>query len=90
MSPQQLRAWDDTKNTLERPIEQLRRIPAADPPSLASRADGWLAAHNVLRGNPVERMRDLISPPTIDTRPMPAPEAPSVALGYANKSRLVR
>lgn len=89
----QLQAWDNTKNTLERPIQQLKSVPAADT-SLAGRADEWLAsrANPVVAGmdHPFTRLKGLFSPPTMPTAPEPGPEAPSVALGYANRSRLVK
>jgi hypothetical protein len=90
MSQQQLAAWDAKKNALERPIQQLTRIPAADT-SLLGRADEYLDARPELGlDHPFARLKGLISPPAMPTAPEPGPGAPSVALGYANRSRLVK
>jgi hypothetical protein len=88
MSPAQLQSWDDTKNALERPIRQLQRVPAPDH-SLAERGDAWAAAHTTL-DHPFSRLKGLFVTPTMPMEAPPAPEAPSAALGYANRSKLVR
>jgi hypothetical protein len=90
MSKPELANWDETKKTLERPIEQLQRIPAKSAPTVSSKVDDWLAQHTIFGDRPLERARGILSPPTIDTRPLGTPEAPSTALGYANLSEDVR
>jgi len=89
MSQAELAQWDKTKTTLERPIQELQRVPAAQHNPAAS-TDSWLAQHTIFNGHPLQRALDFISKPTIDTRPLPAPSAPSTALGYANPSEYVR
>jgi len=87
MTPAQLAAWDATKNALERPISQLAAVPAQDT-SVAARIDHYLNQRGF--GDPLSRLLGIISPPTMSMAPQPTPGAPSVALGYANKSKLVR
>lgn len=87
MSRQQLQNWDTTKMALERPIRQLANIPQADS-SLGGRVDHYL--HDRGFGEPIARLRGILSPPSLDVSPLPPPAAPSVALGYANRSKLVR
>lgn len=87
MSRQQLQQWDNTKMALERPIRQLASIPAQDN-SIGGRIDHYL--HERGFGDPIARIRGVLSPPTLNASPQPPPEAPSVALGYANRSKLVR
>lgn len=88
MTPARLQQWDTTKTTLERPIRQLQMIPGPDT-TVASRGDNWLNNHGIA-GNPLQTLSSLISPPSMNTQPQPVPSAPSVALGYANPSKLVR
>jgi hypothetical protein len=87
MMPAQLAAWDRTKAALERPIRQLAAVPAKDV-SIAGNIDHYLNQRGF--GDPLARLMGLISPPTMNTAPQPVPDAPSVALGYANRSKLVR
>jgi hypothetical protein len=96
MAPAQLQAWDNKKNALERPIQQLKDIPAPDN-SLASRADAWLNQRPIGQmlsnhgaSNPFELVKGIFSPPSMPTAPQAIPGAPSVALGYANPSKLAR
>lgn len=93
MSVPQLQQWDDTKNVLERPVRQLMAVPPQDK-SLAGRADEWLATRADPQfsslDHPFTRLKGLFSQPTMNLAPQPAPDAPSVALGYANPSKLVR
>lgn len=87
MTPAQLAAWDATKNALERPINQLAAVPGQDT-SVSGRIDHYLNQRGF--GDPLSRLLGIISPPTMNTAPQPVSGAPSVALGYANKSKLVR
>jgi hypothetical protein len=80
--------WDQTKQTLERPIRQLQRVPPPDN-SWAERGDSWLRDRGVA-SDPLERMRGLFVTPKMALDPLAPPEAPSTALGYANPSKLVR
>jgi hypothetical protein len=91
MSPPQLAKWDETKNALERPIRQLMAVPPPDT-SLAGKADEWLAERPLGKylDHPFSRLLGQIQTPALQTQPQPVPSAPSVALGYANKSKLVR
>jgi hypothetical protein len=91
MSPAQLQQWDTTKNTLERPIRQLMQIPPPNT-SLAGKADEWLAERPIGKflDHPFTRLAGQFSTPALQVQPQPAVSAPSVALGYANKSKLVR
>jgi hypothetical protein len=82
MNRAQLQNWDTQKNALERPIQQLKDIPPADT-SLLGRIDARL------QGNPISYLRSFISP-SMPAAPQAIPGAPSVALGYANRSKLVR
>lgn len=89
MTQKQLEDWDTYKNTLERLVNQLKRVPAQDT-SLAGKIDRGLG----MTSAPLERAKDyvsgMISPPKINTTPLPAQNAaPSAALGYANLSKLV-
>jgi hypothetical protein len=88
MSRAALQQWDDTKNTLERPIQQLQRVPPPDN-SRAERGDSWLHQHGI-NGDILERLKGVFQTPQMPTGPQPPPQAPSVALGYANRSKLVR
>jgi hypothetical protein len=90
MSAPQLQAWDNTKNTLERPIRQLMAVPAPDT-SLAGKADEWLAERPIGQylDHPFTRLAGQLSIPGMKAQPQPVPSAPSVALGYPNKSKLV-
>lgn len=87
MTQAQLAAWDRTKTALERPIQQLAAVPAQDD-SLGGKIDHYLYERGL--GTPYARLMGLIAPPTMNTVPQPVPGAPSVALGYANRSKLVR
>jgi len=87
MTPAQLAAWDRTKTALERPIQQLANVPAQDN-SMTGQIDHYLNQRGF--GDPLSRLLGLISPPTMTTAPQPYPSAPSVALGNANRSKLVR
>jgi hypothetical protein len=88
MSPHQLDQWDTTKNTLERPIRQLQMIPPPDT-SFAGRADGWLNRQGIA-GGPIEHLKSMISPPSLQTQPQPIAGPPSRALGYPLRSNVVR
>ncbi len=88
MSVPQLQQWDTTKNTLERPIRQLQAIPPAET-GVAGHVDHFF--HERGLGDPVSYAKtflglDRIHAPIAN----PVPDAPSVALGYANPSKLVR
>lgn len=87
MTPAQLAAWDQTKTALERPIQQLANVPAQNN-SVVGKVDHYLNQRGF--GSPLEQLMGILSPPTMSTAPQPTPGAPSVALGYANKSKLVR
>lgn len=87
MTPAQLAAWDKTKTALERPIQQLASVPAQNN-SVAGKVDHYLNQRGF--GSPLEQLMGVLSPPTMSAAPQPAPAAPSVALGYANRSKLVR
>jgi hypothetical protein len=87
MSSSQLQDWDITKNALERPIRQLASVPAQDT-SIGGRIDHYM--HQRGLGDPISTLEGIISPPSLDASPLPNPSAPSVALGYANRSKLVR
>lgn len=87
MSSKQLQDWDTTKTALERPIRQLANVPPQDT-SLGGRIDHYFDQHGF--GNPIARVRGILSTPTMNTTPAPPPDAPSVALGFANRSKLVR
>lgn len=87
MTPAQLAAWDATKTALERPIQQLANVPAQDN-SVSGQVDHYLDQRGF--GDPLARLMGLISPPVMNTSPQPIPSAPSVALKYANRSKLVR
>jgi hypothetical protein len=93
MSRSQLQAWDNTKTALERPIRQLMAVPKQDT-SLAGKADEWLATRQDPRlsglDHPFTRLKGIFSQPKMSTAPQVPPDAPSVALGYANRSKLVR
>jgi hypothetical protein len=87
MSPKQLQDWDTTKTTLERPIRQLAAVPAKDT-SIGGRIDRYFDLRGF--GDPIAKVKGILSPPSINMAPQSNPEAPSVALGYANRSKLVR
>jgi hypothetical protein len=87
MSRKQLQDWDTTKTALERPIQQLANVPAQDA-SIGGRIDHYLDQRGL--GDPIARVKGVLSPPKMSMAPQPTPEAPSVALGYANRSKLVR
>lgn len=87
MSHSQLADWDATKTALERPIRQLASVPAQDT-SIGGRIDHYLDQRGF--GDPIARVRGILSPPAMNPAPQPNPSAPSVALGYANRSKLVR
>ena len=87
MNPAQLQDWDNKKNALERPISQLIAVPGKDT-SLTGRADDMLASYGL--GHPLSRIAGQFSAPAMPKGPVSQPEAPSVALGYANRSKLVR
>jgi len=87
MSKDQLNAWDATKNTLERPLQQLIAVPAQDN-SVSGKIDHYLHVRGF--GDPISQLKGILSPPTMNTSPQPVPSAPSAALGYANRSKLVR
>lgn len=87
MNRSQLQDWDTTKTALERPIQQLSSVPGQNN-SIGGRIDHYLDQRGF--GDPIARVKGILSPPTMSTGPQPNPEAPSVALGYANRSRLVR
>lgn len=87
MSRSQLQGWDTTKTALERPIRQLASVPAQDN-SIGGKINHYLDQRGF--GEPITRARGILSPPTMSMAPQPNPEAPSVALGYANRSKLVR
>jgi hypothetical protein len=87
MSQKQLQDWDITKNALERPIQQLASVPGQDN-SIGGRIDHYFDQRGF--GDPIARARGLLSPARMSTAPQPSPGAPSVALGYANRSKLVR
>jgi hypothetical protein len=87
MNPQQLQDWDTTKTALERPIRQLANVPPQDV-SLGGRIDHFLDQRGF--GAPIARVKGILSTPDMNTVPQPPPDAPSVALGYANRSKLVR
>lgn len=85
---QQLAQWDQTKRALERPIQQLQAIPAAET-GLSGKVDAYAHAHGM--GTPVDSLKTFLGFGGIHA-PIanPTPSAPSVALGYANPSKLVR
>lgn len=97
MNLKQLQQWDQTKQALERPISQLQQV-AAPSNSLAERGDAFLnnytygngALNSLLTQQPLERLMGLISSPSMNTSPLQPQSAPSSALGYANRSKLVR
>lgn len=87
MSRSQLQDWDTTKTALERPIRQLASVPGQDN-SIGGSIDHYLDQRGF--GDPISRIKGILSPPTMSMAPQPNLEAPSVALGYANRSKLVR
>ncbi len=91
MSREQLQQWDTTKAALERPIRQLLAVPPPDN-SLAGRADEWIAERPLgeLLDHPFTRLKGILVPPPMPKGPDAPPEPPSVALGFADRSKLVR
>lgn len=88
MSRPQLQRWDATKNTLERPIRELQAVPAAET-GIGGHIDQFL--HERGLGDPVSYAKTFLGlSPLVPKVLNPAPDAPSVALGFANPSRLVR
>jgi hypothetical protein len=101
MSKPELAAWDEKKAALERPIQQMQRIPPRPPPTMTSKADSWLATklpsvekflekQEGVGARPLQHLHDMLIVPPVPQAPIPQPEAPSVALGYANPSHYVR
>ena len=91
MTPEQLQQWDTTKAALERPIRQLLAVPPPDT-SLAGKADEWIAERPLgeLLDHPFTRLKGILSPPPMPKGPDAPPEPPSVAMGFAVPSRLVK
>jgi hypothetical protein len=91
MNPQQLRQWDQQKQTLERPIQQMLNVAPKDT-SMAGRADDWLADRPLgqMINHPFTRLKGLVSPQRMNPNPPTMPEPPSEQLGYAVRSKLVR
>jgi hypothetical protein len=88
MTRPQLQQWDATKTALERPIRQLQAVPAEES-GLSGTIDHFM--HERGLGDPLSYAKSLMGlSPLIVPPANPVPDAPSVALGYANPSKLVR